>query len=777
MKVVIISRSYLFEHHQQKLEEMSGYKDLELTLISPERWDHQLGDIRLERKSASKYRIIPRRIFFNGNYTRYFYPGLGRTLKALKPDIVQIEDEPWYLSTYLIMRFCRRHLPHTKIIFLTWESIFRKYRFPLSFYQRYALRNADCAIVGNREIAGVLARKGFARRIEVIPLGLDPSFFRPGDSGALKAELGLEPFTIGYIGRLIEMKGLSMLLQAVSKLNIDYRLLIAGEGDYRNRIEKESKELGISEKVVVIDRVEHSKVPEYINCLDVLVLPSLTTSIIKEQFGRILIEAMACGVPVIGSDSGEIPNVIGDGGFVFREGDEEDLTSRLHALAQDPELRRGFAQRGRKRVLANFTHERIARMHYDVYQRLDAARIGFILYRFPIFSETFVFDEINTLKNKGIDATIFSLQRPADDVIHEGAERLLGDVVYAQDPKSGTEAFFSVLSANVMTFLSSPIEYARCFRNYFFRIGKKEFLQIFHLCRAIKKRKIPFLYAHFANTPATAAMIISEFLKIPYGIAVHGRDVFVVDELLGEKLKKAKLIVANSEYFKRHLLERYPTLDGSKIKVIYYAVDMDRFAPFPIRPEGAISILDGARFVEKKGFSYLLKACRLLADRGMDFNCKIYGYGPLEEELRSQVSGLGLEDKISFKGPVKRDELSGLLAESDMFVSPHVIAGDGDRDGIPITLILAMASARPVIATDISAIPELITSGQDGVLVPQRDEKKLADAIVTLAVDREMRSRMGRKARAKVEEKFNLEKNTTMLAGLFKDSTIYKYDA
>jgi glycosyltransferase involved in cell wall biosynthesis len=185
-----------------------------------------------------------------------------------------------------------------------------------------------------------------------------------------KSKLRLDNFTIGYIGRLVKEKGVMDLLRAVSLLKCKVNLLLVGDGELRNKITVEERRLGISGQIRIVDTIPSSRVPEYLNCMDCLVLPSRTTKKWKEQFGRVLIEAMACEVPVIGSDSGEIPDVIGESGLVFREGDVDDLASKLEVLINNKDVRVKLAEKGRQRVLNNFTQEKVAKETYKIYQKM-----------------------------------------------------------------------------------------------------------------------------------------------------------------------------------------------------------------------------------------------------------------------------------------------------------------------------------------------------------------------------------------------------------------------
>jgi glycosyltransferase involved in cell wall biosynthesis len=271
------------------------------------------------------------------------------------------------------MRLAKIH--GAKAVFFTWQNIHRRYPPPFSLIQSYNLRNADYAIAGNSEAVRVLRAKGYRGPITVIPqFGVDPDEFK-AQSSKLKvpnSQFAIRnlQFTIGYVGRLVEEKGVHILLRAVASLSGPWRLHILGSGPQRAHLERLVAELGIAQRVSFEDPIPSIQMPGYYNQLDTLVLPSLTRPNWKEQFGRVLIEAMACGVPVVGSDSGEIPNVIGEAGLVFAEGDERALRAKLSQLMTDPALRDDLAQRGREWVLAHYTQAQIAAKTYQVYQEL-----------------------------------------------------------------------------------------------------------------------------------------------------------------------------------------------------------------------------------------------------------------------------------------------------------------------------------------------------------------------------------------------------------------------
>jgi glycosyltransferase involved in cell wall biosynthesis len=365
MKVLVIWKALVSKAHHRKIKVLSAYKDVEITLVVPTKWDKVL----LEKEYCSGYKIIPVKVLLSGYNHFHWYPGLEKLVKQVQPDIFHIEEEHYSLVTFQAIRLAKKY--NIKCLFVSWQNIYKKYPFPFSWIEGYNLENADYAIAGSNEVRNVLVRKGFKdKRISGIPLGADTMMFHKMESTELRSKLRLETFTIGYLGRFVVEKGVMDLLKAVSRIKSKINLLLVGNGELRNKVTIEGRRLGISEQIRIVDTIPSSHVPNYLNCMDCLVLPSRTTKKWKEQFGRVLIEAMACEVPVIGSDSGEIPNVIGDSGLIFREGDVGNLSSKLEVLINNKDVRVELARKGRQRVLNNFTQEKAAKETYKIYQKM-----------------------------------------------------------------------------------------------------------------------------------------------------------------------------------------------------------------------------------------------------------------------------------------------------------------------------------------------------------------------------------------------------------------------
>jgi len=365
MKVLLIWKALVSEAYHRKLKELAKFKGVELTLIVPTKW----YKTRLEKEYCNECKIIPTKIAMSGYNHFHWYPGLEKYIRQIRPDIFHIEEEHYSIVTFQAIRLAKKY--NIKCLFVTWQNIYKRYPFPFSWLERYNLKNADYAIAGNESISNTLIRKGFDKeRISLIPLGTDTLLFRKMESTELRSKLRLEAFTIGYLGRFVQEKGVLDLLRAVSRIKSNFNLLMIGSGKLKHKIKSVGRRLGISDQIRFIDDIPSSQVPNYLNCMDCIVLPSRTTRKWKEQFGRVLTEAMSCEVPVIGSDSGGIPNVLDDCGLIFKEGSVYELSSRINLLINNNKLRMELSKKGRQRVLDNFTQEIVARETYKIYQKM-----------------------------------------------------------------------------------------------------------------------------------------------------------------------------------------------------------------------------------------------------------------------------------------------------------------------------------------------------------------------------------------------------------------------
>jgi glycosyltransferase involved in cell wall biosynthesis len=364
LRVVILSKAFVVGAYHSKLKQLAAQPDLDLIAVVPPSWRDERGELRLEPTPAEGYRFIVTPIHFNGNFHLHYYPQFDRLLKQLKPDLVHIDEEPYNLATFLAQRSANAVKART--VFFSWQNLNRSYPPPFRWFERYVLKHAAAGIVGNHDSEEVWRAKGYRGPLTIIPqVGVEPDIFKPDERPRDSSD-----FVIGYAGRFVEEKGVDLLLQALAGLTGEWRAELVGSGPEQTRLIELAQRLKLADRVRFLPWMPSAQTVDYYHAIDVLVLPSHSRPNWKEQFGRVLVDAMACGVPVVGSTCGEIPNVIGAAGLIFPEGDAAALRNQLQRLHDDVTLRRELAQRGRQRVLDHFTQAQIARQTYEVYQNV-----------------------------------------------------------------------------------------------------------------------------------------------------------------------------------------------------------------------------------------------------------------------------------------------------------------------------------------------------------------------------------------------------------------------
>lgn len=371
----MLSKAVIVGAYQRKLEELARLPGVELTAIVPPLWRDSRGETRLERAYTAGYELKTTPIALNGHFHAHFYPQLDQMLLAVQPDLVHVDEEPYNLATWQAVRWAARH--GRPAVFFTWQNLQRTYPPPFRWIEQYSYHHSAHAIAGNQEASHVLRAKGYHGPVAVIPqFGIDPQLFDRDAQPPLAPRSAGAGLVVGYAGGLVPEKGVDTLLHAVAACRREggpgYRLLLAGVGAQRAALEALAAQLDLGQSVTFLGRVASTEMPAFYASVDVLAVPSRTLPNWKEQFGRVLVEAMACQTVVVGSDSGEIPHVIGDAGLIFPEGDAQALAGHLLRLAGDSTLRAHLAERGRARVLAHFTQERIAAATYQVYQQMLA---------------------------------------------------------------------------------------------------------------------------------------------------------------------------------------------------------------------------------------------------------------------------------------------------------------------------------------------------------------------------------------------------------------------
>ncbi len=427
------------------------------------------------------------------------------------------------------------------------------------------------------------------------------------------------------------------------------------------------------------------------------------------------------------------------------------------------------------------------------------AQIGYILKGYPRTSETFITNEIRLLEKMRVDLSIFSAKKLEGQKNHAMVQDIKAPVTYLPqaDPLSETRFSRWVIdnvpkfsASHAALFKKKPTAYMKVFleclvmsiqyRNRFFEWPRevffKEFLQAGYIANAaLESGQIKHFHAHFCHGSTTIAMFASVMSGIPYSFTAHAKDIYLKDlnpgKLLQKKMRRAEFLVTCTGANEEHLQRLAPK--GTKIHRIYHGLDTQLFSDAERSAttigNGAVPVvLSVGRLVEKKGFDYLIKACAILKARGRQFHCQIVGGGDdYTETLKSLIKQLDLEDTVTLHGAVTQEELRDIYKQADLFALPCLVVDNGDRDGIPNVLVEAMAMRLPVISTDISGIPELISNNVNGLLVPEKNADAMADAIEKLLVNPDLRQQLGDAGRARVCKDFDSQVTTLDLKELF----------
>jgi colanic acid/amylovoran biosynthesis glycosyltransferase len=394
--------------------------------------------------------------------------------------------------------------------------------------------------------------------------------------------------------------------------------------------------------------------------------------------------------------------------------------------------------------------------------------------RFPRLTETFILSEILALEELGVDVQLYPLLRERADVVQPETLALVARARFQPF------ASVAILRSNLILLRRRPGAYLRTlgsvvrgtWGSFNFLIGGLAiFPKVAHNALEMERRGVSHVHCHFANHPALAGFIIRRLVGIPYSFTAHGSDLHVDRHMLVRKVAEASFVVAISDYNRRLILEECGDRWGAKVEVIHCGVRTDRFRPMNHRaPADRLAVACIGTLHEVKGQAYLLEACRLLTKAGVRLTCHLVGDGPDRSMLERQAAASGLDGVVRFEGSKTQDEIARLLADVDVLVTPSVPTRSGKREGIPVVLMEAMSSGIPVIASDQSGIPELVSDGKTGLLVRAGDAPGIAAAIRRLHEDAELRHCLAQAGRAKVVREFDVRANAGRLAASFARS-------
>ncbi|MCY1044360.1 glycosyltransferase family 4 protein [Corallococcus sp. bb12-1] len=370
-KLVTVSHSYVVTLNRRLANEMTrvGAGRWDVTAVAPRSFHGDLGPLVLQREPDEPARIEPVRVFFSRSLHGFVYgPELRARLSGV--DLVHAWEEPYVFSGLEVALLTPRHVP---LVFCTFQNLAKRYPPPFAQAERFVVHRASGWVAWGQTVHDTLqVRAGYAKRpSRFIPVGVDVEHFRPDSTvgRAFRERLGWTsegPPVVGFLGRFVPEKGLRLLMDALDGLRTPWRALFVGGGPLEAELRAWAGRH--QDRVRIVTGVSHAEVPRALNAMDLLCAPSQTTSFWKEQFGRMLTEGLACGLTVLGSDSGEVPHTVGDGGLVLPEADVGSWTTALANLLESPTARQDWARRGRERAVSRFAWPVVARAHLDFFE-------------------------------------------------------------------------------------------------------------------------------------------------------------------------------------------------------------------------------------------------------------------------------------------------------------------------------------------------------------------------------------------------------------------------
>ena len=404
--------------------------------------------------------------------------------------------------------------------------------------------------------------------------------------------------------------------------------------------------------------------------------------------------------------------------------------------------------------------------------------LGMILKGYPRISETFISNEILLLENLGFAVHLFSMRRPRENFSHESVKKIRAKVDYL--PETLIKPLPRLLYHNLLLAAKKPVVYAGALRAGFRRFLRthksatiKHLFQAGYLAhRFLPASGVTHLHAHFAHSPTSVAMFTSLLTGLPFSFTAHAKDIYTSDpRQIREKIGLARFVVTCTEYNRKHLRE---LSDGyaTPIHRNYHGIDITLFCDkneIPKIPVPPYQILTIARLTAKKGLPTIYKALRILCDQGVSLHHTHIGGGEDREKIISLIKNLDLESLTELLGTQPHQVVLAHYKNADLFVLGCEVAPNGDRDGIPNVLAEGMAMGLPVVVTDISAIPELVQDGKTGLLVPPGQPRQLAEAMLRMLTDGELRSRVIAAGKQRVMREFDNRQLIRELAEVYRE--------
>jgi glycosyltransferase involved in cell wall biosynthesis len=393
-------------------------------------------------------------------------------------------------------------------------------------------------------------------------------------------------------------------------------------------------------------------------------------------------------------------------------------------------------------------------------------RVAYVVKRYPRFSETFIVNEILAHEAAGLHIEIYSLYPGGDTHFQNAISSVRAPVYYL--PSKGLDA------ADLWTAIRDTSLIISDLRNklaYGFETDPRYVYQALLLAQYVRRNELDHIHSHFATSSTTVARLASLFTDVPYSFTAHAKDIYHQDtkrEELDLKIRDASAVVTVSHFNVQYLRETFGDI-ADKVSCVYNGMDVNSLE-YKSPKDRRTEIISVGRFVEKKGFSYLIEACSILRNQGRNFHCTIIGFGELEMQMRMQVQLLGLNDFVELIGPLPQSEVLRRIQNASVLVAPCVVGEDGNRDGLPTVLIESMALGTPCISTDVTGIPEVIDHGVTGLLAPQKNSAVLAQMIDEVFSDEALRVMLSENARRLIEREFDIRRNSALLRSIFAGS-------
>jgi glycosyltransferase involved in cell wall biosynthesis/peptidoglycan/xylan/chitin deacetylase (PgdA/CDA1 family) len=706
---------------------------------------------------------------------------LIKLIKEQQPDIVHT-----YLFSENILGSIAARMSGVKVIITSRRDtgLLREGRWQhiLAYRMTSWLVDKIICVSGAVKKVALLKEKADIHKVEVIYNGVDVDKFSSqltAYRSQFKKALGIlrDEFVVGMIANFSWIKGHRDFIEVAQLVLAEVpntRFLLIGDGVLKNSLQSIVRSQHLEDRILFIGT--RKDISELLSIMDVSVNASYS-----EGMSNTILESMAAGVPVVATAiDGNLETVIDNiTGILVPPKNPRIMSEAIIKILKDKELVRKMSENARSLAKEKFASKIMVKNIENLYKRLLKPKTAFVFSQFPCYDETFISREMEQLKKNGLNFVIYSIKQNRDRIRHSLTEDLTKDTRYM--------SLFSlkIILVNLFFLMFHPFRYISAFSHTFFNNLKSPnfffksiglWPQAVSFAWQARKDKITHIHGQWATFPATFALIISKLNNIPFSFTGHAHDIYVDTTGLNEKIKKAEFVVTCTAYNKEYLLGlmsgRRSQVAGHRLKdkiiVNYHGVDLEKFKAQGQSPAGTVpskfKILSVGSLLDCKGFDILIDACKILKEKGVDFECTIAGGGPLEKSLKSQVAGSRLEGKIKFTGYITQDKLVPLYQQADVFALPVRL---DIHWGIPNVLLEAMAAKVPVITTTLPSIPELIQDRETGFIVPEKDPQALAEQLIRLFHNRGLSQQVGERGWEVVKNKFDAKKNALSLTGLF----------